>query len=190
MHKTRIKAVRLMIMMLGVVLLICACTVAEDPTSEQDTVYTVRVVNAAGDPYTFGVIVRIQSNGEQIAVLPIQKNGTVQKQLPGADYTVELVFTASDETYYYDQTDLTLSADKTELEIVVARGLMQEPQTIMIEDEEVPAYPIAVGSSYLELTDGRSYYLFAPEQSGHYRFAVTGGDATVGYYGTPPFCSK
>ncbi len=70
--------------------------------------------------------------------------------------------------------------------------LPEETQTLVIpsdsaEEQTVTAKALLVGKTKLSLQKGISYYLFVPEESGTYDFAVTKGNATVGYYGASTF---
>ena len=109
------KILRLMAALLAIALALCACggegggQTADNGT---DAAYQVTVKDAAGNPYTSGVIVRFLSGGEQAGMEVVDVNGTATKILPKGEYTVELVFTGDDEPYY-DKSDLILTADKT-----------------------------------------------------------------------------
>lgn len=118
------------------------------------------------------------------------ENGVAEKTLPKGDYTVELKFTGSGE-YHYDQTDLTLSADKTELEIILSYALGEESQTLYAQNKENAAYPIGTGCTYAELTAGeRNYFLFTPTEAGTYKFSAVSSDVQIGYYGAPHFVQE
>lgn len=159
--------------------------------------YTVRVVDGAGNPYTEGVIVRFMQGGTQVAMEVIGADGTVTKDLEKDDYTVELMFTDSGAAFYYDTTDLTLSADKKTLEIVLAMSQAGEAEHLNVpvagtgERADVEAYQVSVGSTYVKLTSGaRSYFLFTPAEGGTYQVSVNDAEVTVGYYGSPFFVQE
>ena len=61
--------------------------------------YKVNVKDPLGNPYT-GIIVRFLKDGEQAAMLKVGDTGSVSKELPRADYTVELSFTGDAADYY------------------------------------------------------------------------------------------
>ncbi len=148
--------------------------------------YTVRVVNAKGQPYSAGVIVRFHQNGTQVAMQVVDENGTVTKNLDKGSYTVDLMFTDSEAGYVYDQTDLTLSADKKELEISLAYELGEEETQLYIQDASHGAKYVGVGCTQVPLTPGgRTYYLFAPKEPGTYEIGVFGQVSGFGCYGTP-----
>lgn len=189
----RIKALLLATMMLLSVMLLAACGGEGDSTTQSgtDAVYQVTVVDSMGNPYTSGVIVRFLQNGEQKAMQKVSENGVAEKTLPKGDYIVELMFTDSDGAYYYDQTDLSLTAEKTELEIVLYYAASGEGQTLNAQGKEYQAYRVSTGSTYVKLTAGdRSYFLFSPTEAGTYKFSVTGEGLQMGYYGAPHFVQE
>ncbi|MBQ7801942.1 MAG: hypothetical protein IJ375_06440 [Oscillospiraceae bacterium] len=150
--------------------------------------YQVSVVDALGNPYTEGIIVRILSGDEQVAMQVVDAAGTVTKTLAKGDYTVELMFTGDASEYYYEQEGLTLSADQTSLEIVLAHTPTAEPQTLYVDGQEFQAYPVSVGGTYVSLTPGeRSYFLFTPTMAGTYEFSAGDEVEQIGYYGAPHF---
>lgn len=160
----------------------------KEPEQPRELTYQVKVTDALGNPYTTGVVVRFLRGGEQAALQAVDADGTANKTLSPDTYGVELMFTDSGASYYYDKTDLTLSADKTELQITLARALSGEKRSLYVQGEDVGGYDVDLGSTYVELTAGeRSYFLFTPTVAGTYRFSVEGGDASVGYYGAPHF---
>lgn len=161
-------------------------------TSESDvpseTTYKVTVKNALGAPYSSGIVVKFLQNGEQIAMQPCDANGVAAKTLASGDYIVELAFTDGTDSYYYE-SGISLSAEKAEVEVVLAYKITSEPQTLYVSTDEHDAYTLSVGCTYTELSkDSRNYFIFAPTESGTYRFTVVGNpDAQIGYYGAPHF---
>ncbi len=153
--------------------------------------YKVTVVDALGNPYTSGVIVKFLQNGEQVAMQAIDGEGAVERTMAKGEYTVELQFTSSADQYYYEQTDLTLSGDKTELQIVLSHAVSAEPQKLFVQGKETQAYAVGVGCTYVELSqEDRSYFLFTPTEAGTYEFSLVGSDAAIGYYGAPHFVQE
>lgn len=152
-----------------------------------DQTYTVTLKDAFGTPYT-GVVVKFLQDGEQVAMQPCDENGVVSKTLAGGDYTVELSPTDSAMSYY-TETELTLTTKKTTLDVVLAKTVSGEPETLSVGAEEFAAYAVSEGATYVELTEGkRSYYLFTPTQAGTYEFSVVNNaKVTLGYYGSPHF---
>ena len=145
-------------------------------------------MDALGNPYTEGVIVRVLSGGEQVAMQVVDANGAFTKTMAKGDYTVELMFTGDASEYYYDQTDLTLSADKTALEIVLVHTPTAEPQNLFVDGKEYLAYPVSEGGTFVELTPGeRNFFLFTPSVAGSYEFSAGDEVEQIGYYGAPHF---
>lgn len=190
----RIKALLLAFVMLCSVAL-TACSEGGDETTAAtgSAVYQVKVVDAAGNPFTSGVIARFMRNGQQVAMQVVDGNGVASKELEVGDYTVELQFT-SDVKCYYDTANVNLSAAQKELQIVLYYGLSGETKALFAHslldnaDKEHDASIVSAGYTYVELTAGeRNYFLFTPTQAGTYRFSVQGSDAAIGYYGAPHF---
>lgn len=183
------------ILLLSLSLLLAACggQGSESPatTLSADAAYRVTVVDASGAPYTQGVIVRFLQNGQQAAMQPVNSDGVAEKTLKRDNYTVELVFTDTSSTYYYDQTNLNLTADTTELTISLAYGAVATDRTIYAGGQDHPTYAVGVGGTYVTLTPGnRTYFLFTPTQAGLYRVSCKTEGTTVGYYGAPHFVQE
>lgn len=150
--------------------------------------YRVTVVDALGNPYTEGVVVQFMQNGAAAGMQVVGADGTAVKDLPDGDYTVELQFTSDTTQYYYDKTDLTLSADKKELTVTLAMLPDSKETTLTVGTKTLKSYGVGVGCTYLTLAKGeRNYYLFTPAVAGTYEFSVDDATATIGYYGAPHF---
>ncbi len=161
------------------------------------TEYRVSVADATGAPYTEGVIVRFMQGGTQASMQVVNEDGVAVKALPTGDYTVELQFTDKDVAFHYDRENLTLSADKTELTVTLAKGVSGDASylhalSLLTEDfSDHEAYAVEVGCTYVELTASeRNYFLFTPTESGNYRFSATDEDVAVGYFGAPHFVQQ
>ena len=156
-----------------------------------EAAYSVTIVDAMGQPVTSGVVVKFMQNGTQAGMQVVNENGVAEKQLPKGDYTVELQFTDSDAVYKYDTTQLTLSADKTQLQIVLSFGLGEKSQSLSVGTKETEAWYVTEGGTEITLdAQNRSYFLFAPTQSGTFEFSLSGSDAAIGYYGAPHFVQE
>ena len=163
-------------------------TSAEANNSGADAEYSVRVVDGSGVPYTSGVIVQFMQNGEKVALQTVNENGVAAKTLAKGDYTVELMFTGDAEDYYYEKEGLSLSAQQTELEVVLSQTITAEAQTLYADGGEYLAYHVSTGSTHVKLTEGeRTYFLFTPTAAGKYEFSVSDVTAQLGYYGAPHF---
>lgn len=159
--------------------------------------YRVSVADATGAPYTEGVIVRFMQGGTQASMQVVNEEGVAVKALPAGEYTVELQFTDKDVAFHYDQENLTLTADKTELTVTLAKGVSGDASrlhalSLLTEEfEDHEAYAVEVGCTYVELTASeRNYFLFTPTESGNYQFSATDADAVVGYFGAPHFVQQ
>ncbi len=172
-------------------LMCCTLVLSACGGGSADAAYKVSVVDALGNPYTSGVVVKFMQNGQQAGMQVVNEQGVAEKTLPKGDYTLELQFTGSDAEYHYDEDALKLSADKTELEIVLSYELSEESQGLSVQGKDVEAYRVTVGCTYVELDDeDRSYFLFAPAEAGTYEFSVIGSAAAIGYYGAPHFVQE
>ncbi len=155
-----------------------------------EAAYKVSIKDALGNPYTSGVVVKFMQNGQQAGMQVVNAEGVAEKALPKGDYTVQLQFTGSEE-YYYDAADLQLSAEKTELDVVLSYLQPDEGQSLTAQGKDCEAYVVSVGCTWVELDDeDRSYFLFAPTEAGTYEFSVIGSDAAIGYYGAPHFVQE
>ena len=170
----------LLVVALCLPLLLCSCG--------STATYRVTVTDALGTPYTNGVVVQFFKNGQQAGMQVVDENGVASKELDKGDYTVELSFTSADTSYYYDKTDLTLSADKTDLTVELAKAVSGEPTSLTADLVQCDAYAVDTGCTYVTLKKGeRNYFLFTPTVAGTYAFSLPGSDAGIGYYGAPHF---
>ncbi len=156
-----------------------------------DPGYQVKVVDAMGNPYTEGVVVQFMQNGAAVGMQVVDASGVAAKDLEDGDYTVELTFTDEKTEYYYDKTDLALSADKKELTVVLAKLPVKGDEQLTVGSVQKEAPSVGVGCTYVTLTKGeRNYFLFTPTMAGTYEFALPGSGATLGYYGAPHFVQE
>lgn len=189
----KIKALLLAVMMLLSVMLLAACGTNGDSTTQggSNATYQVTVVDGTGSPYTSGIIVRFLQNGEQVAMEKVNENGVAEKTLPKGEYTVELMFTDSNAAYYYDQNNVTLTAENPQLQIVLIYTTGGEARTLSVGNKEYQAYAVNTGSTYVKLNAGeRNYFLFSPTVAGTYQFSVQGEGIQLGYYGAPHFVQE
>ena len=189
----RMKALLLAACMLLSVMLFAACGGESqgETNTNTDPAYKVKVVDSTGNPYTSGVIVRFMKGAEQVAMQKVNENGVAEKSLAKDDYTVELMFTDDADKYYYETEGLTLSAEKTELEIVLYFAAGAETQTLTALDKEYEARYVFTGGTFVNLNAGdRNFFLFTPTEAGTYRFSVEGEGLQIGYYGAPHFVQE
>lgn len=152
--------------------------------------YKVTVKDALGNPYTSGVVVQFYKGEEQAGMQKVdEKTGIATKELEAGDYTVKLQFTDGADGYHYEEEGLKLSADKTELDVILAKKVADKGTALFVGNGEYEAYAVGVGCTYVELTAGeRNYFLFTPTKAGTYEFSIAdGADVTIGYYGAPHF---
>jgi len=162
----------------------------EDAANSNEAAYKVTLVNALGQPYTSGVVVKFMQNGQQVAMQVPNESGVAEKTMVKGDYTVELQFTGDGE-YAYDLSAMTLSAEQTELTVELSNKLSQQTQTLGVRGSVFEAHYVSAGCTQVELdSETMSYFLFAPTEPGTYEFSLIGSDAAIGYYGMPHFVQE
>ena len=194
------KIASLALAMLMLCSVLCACTEpnagstpsnpasSTNPTSgsngdPQKITYQVAVYDVYGNPATSGVVVKFLQNGEQVALQQMNAEGIAAKELDAGEYDIELMFTSGGTKYYYDTTDLKLSATKTQVTIHLCLEQSTEGETVYADGEEYTAYPISTGNTRVTLKPGRNYFLYHPEISGEYKMWAADTTYKVGYYG-------
>lgn len=199
MAMKKFKALALAALMVCSLALMCACTETpagtttnNNPTTTTPNAttanYQVSIIGADGKPATSGIIVKFMQGSEEIAMQAVNASGVAAKELDKGDYTVELMFTDTQTAYYYDNTDLTLSATKTELTIDLAYALSGEPELLYPSGDEVNAYQVRAGRTQVTLAAGkRTYFLFTPTEAGQYKLYTTDEAFATGYHGGPHF---
>lgn len=149
--------------------------------------YTVNIKDALGNPYTSGVVVKFMQGGKQVAMQSCDEQGTATKSLTNGKYNVVLQFADNDNEYYYD-TDIKLTPRKNVVDVVLAYKITSEPEIL---SDEYEAYTVNSGCTYVELKEGRNYFLFTPRKEGNYEFSIPEGkNVTIGYYGAPHFVQE
>lgn len=185
--KKNMKALLLAVLMLMSVMLFAACDgeggsveITETPLSAE-AAYKVSVVDAAGTPITGNIAVKFMQNGTQVAMQLVNESGVAEKTMARGEYTVELQFTDPDApAYLYDAAGLTLTAEKTELQVVLTQQLGEDFQELSVGK----AYYVLDGCTNITLDgENRSYYIFVPKAVGKYEVSLVGSDAPIGYYG-------
>ena len=163
-----------------------------DTTPTGNAAYSVKVIDALGNPVTAGVIVRFMQGGQQISMQTVNAEGVATKELPAGDYTAELKFTDAQATFFYDEKAATLTDTQREIEIVLYNGVDTDSgRPLFAQDKENIAYNVGVGCTYIPVTAGeRNYVLFTPKEAGKYQFSLVGGSSTLGYYGAPHFVQE
>ncbi len=157
-----------------------------------EEIYTVYVKDAFGNPYTSGIIVKFMDGDKQVAMQTVNDKGIATKTLESDTYGIALSFTDHEAQYYYD-TDIEVSSDKTEVDVILAYKVKKDAvETLGIGTKEFDAYYVNSGCTYVELKkDSRNYFLFSPKQAGNYEFSIAdNANATIGYYGAPHFVQE
>ena len=168
--------------------LMAACNNQGDEQLSGPATYSVKVVDAQGQPYTSGVIVKFMQGGTQAAMQPVDANGEAKKELERGDYTVELVFTDESASGYFDPATAVLSAEKTSLELKLTNRLSEETTPLFADGKDHAVYTLEAGSTYVPVTaNERNYFLFAPTKAGTYKFYTDNEQLAIGYYGAPHF---
>lgn len=176
---------KIMATLLAVTMLFSLCACGEQADSGMAN-YQVKVLDGQGAPLTSGVIVKFLQDGQQVAMQPVNGEGIAAKELAKGNYTVELTFTDSNLSGHYDQSDATLSADKTSLELSLVKTLGTVSYDLVVGEKTHTAFVIDTGSTYLTVkASERNYFMFEPTAAGTYKFYVNNDDVKVGYYGSP-----
>jgi hypothetical protein len=219
MMNKRVKAWLLCVLMLCSVLMLCACkgdeeksgepttapsqpsteatnpsTEATEPSTEPaapgNAFYKVTLIDGLGNPCGDKMLVTFMKDGQKVSMVKVDAHGVALKELPAGDYTVVVSSTNSELKFYYEAESATLTAEKTETEIVLVSEQGAVFQGINAYapggDEMLPydAYAVGAGCTHVYLTAGdRSYFLFAPTEAGTYELSVNGDAATLGIYG-------
>ncbi len=157
-------------------------------TQSADAAYKVTVQDALGTPFTEGIAIKFMNDGKQAGMQVLNDAGVAEKTLPRGSYTVELQFTSQEVQYICDTSDMTLTADKTELTVILSRPLGQEQVSLFANGKDNDAWLVADGCYNVTLNpESRSYFIFKPLQAGTYEFSLVGSDAAIGYYGESHF---
>lgn len=219
MMNKRVKAWLLCVLMLCSVLMLCACKGDEEKSGEPSTApsqpsteatnpsteatepstepaapgnafYKVTLIDGLGNPCGDKMLVTFMKDGQKVSMVKVDAQGVALKELPVGDYTVVVSSTNSELKFYYEAESATLTAEKTETEIVLVSEQGEVFQGINAYapggDEMLPydAYAVGAGCTHVYLTAGdRSYFLFAPTEAGTYELSVNGDAATLGIYG-------
>lgn len=176
----------LLVLVMALSLLLAACGESNTETGG-NAAYSVKVTDAQGVPYTTGVIVKFMKDGTQVAMQSVDANGVATKELEKGNYTVELVFTG-DNASYYDPAAAVLSADQTSIELQLTNKVGEDTTALFVDGNEHVAYPVSAGGTFVPVKAGvRNYFLFTPTEEGTYKFSVDNSALSLGYYGSPYF---
>lgn len=153
-----------------------------------EVTYTVTIKDALGNPYESGVVVQFMNGADQAGMQTCDENGVAKKTLKSGKYTISLKFASEDTAYHYDE--VTVTAANPDAEIVLSYKT-SEVQELFVGDGQYGAGVVNEGCTYVELEEGRNYFLYTPVQAGNYEFSLVDGDeAQLGYYGMPSFVQE
>lgn len=189
------KLISLILAVLLCAAMLAACgeqDAAEETTQNtKEAAYRVSVVDALGNPYTEGIIVSFTGENGETAMQKVNESGVAEKTLTKGTYAVELMFTGDENAYHYDAAGLEVTADATELQVVLAQAVTGNARMLYAQGGDREAYHVQAGCTYVTLKAGeRNYYLFAPTTEGTYEISVIGEVEGIGYYGAPHFVQE
>lgn len=150
--------------------------------------YTVTVKDALGNPYTSGVVVQFLQDGKQVAIQACDEEGVATKKLEKGEYTVALMSTDKEVSFYHEE-NLKLTEKDRELDVIAAYKTSGEPTVLYADSKECDAYDLSTGCTYVDLIAGeRTYFLFTPTEAGNYEFSIADdANVEIGYYGAPHY---
>lgn len=179
MKKTSlIKVLALVLVVACSMAVFAACGGENGGNASADATYRVVFRDAAGASYSEGIVVKFMQNGQQAAMQMVNESGVAEKTMPRGDYTVELQFTEGE--YVYDASNMTLTADQTELTVLLSQSLSEETYDLGVGT----AHYISEGCTNITLnSEERSYYIFTPKAAAKYEVSLIGSEAPIGYFG-------
>lgn len=171
-------------------LVACGDNGGKDTTGDQTTgstgepsgnaTYTVKVMDVLGNPYTENIIVLFKQNGEQVAMQPVNAEGTVSKELARGQYEVELQITQNAEKYHYTTEGLLLTAETTELEIVLSGVCGEEFEVLSVGSLSRYLYKLTFGEGTFQLEDLKGdldgTYHYSVDEEGFYTVTDEAGN--------------
>lgn len=147
-----------------------------------DITYSVTVVDYNGKPQA-DVFVQFLKDGyttESVSLIT-DADGVAKADLKKGNYTVSLSF--SKKGYHYDASSAVLSADVTDLKILVTKVVTSKNKMEQLYVGD--AYILAEGGTYVENMQANlpNYFLFTPTRSGTFTFSTSNPDAKISYWG-------
>lgn len=138
--------------------------------------YMVTVEDYFGNPMT-GAVVSLVTNGTMVAMQQVNDQGVMSVALIDGEYTVSLSFTDGVVRHYQP---VTLTPDKAAVTVRVAENVSDETGSIYGN----PTHFVKVGGTYVTLqSDIVTYFMFAPEEEGIYKFTTSDPTAVISYWG-------
>lgn len=168
----------------------------EDGTGDTDPEpqiidYTVKAVDAFGNPLEVSVIVEMFKDGESLGEMPIRKGSAIFRQEAG-EYTFEVK--PMEGKFYYDKSACVLNDEITEMTVTLYNYASDEnKQEIWIYEENIldhipyEAVQVSEGGAYVTIDRPEmTYFIFTPTRGGIYRFSYEASKkVTLGYFGSP-----
>ncbi|MBQ5711311.1 MAG: hypothetical protein IIV61_01735, partial [Oscillospiraceae bacterium] len=125
-----------------------------------------------------------------VAMIPIGKDGSVEKTMAAGEYTVEVASTDAAQKFYYDTAAAKVTADIPQIQILLAKEVGDVFETISAPSVAGGEYAtfdapyLEMGTTHVTVAGNeRNYFLMAPREAGAYEISVVGGGVTLGIYG-------
>ena len=167
------------------------------PDSNKDgkILYRIKVLNAEGEPLQ-NMIVSIYDGEEKLAVKITDEEGLAlcseANPLNASENAYRVVIAdPQNSDFYYDNALAILEDGKEEITLTVYETVTSLPsETLYLNDADVDSVSAPIlddGGYYLQLKEGRNYFVFVPTRRGQYKLSADGEGLTMGYYGSPHF---
>ena len=138
--------------------------------------YMVTVEDYFGNPMT-GAVVSLVQDGTMVSMQQVNDHGVVSVQLEDGEYSVSIAFTDGVVRHYQP---VTLTPDKASATVRVAENVSDETANLYGN----PTHFVKVGGTYVTLqSDIVTYFMFAPEEEGIYKFTTSDPNAIISYWG-------
>ena len=207
--KAIFKILALLCLMMGVLLIACACGGEDETTNttgsttapttapstsdgngdgegdkEELVNYTVRAVDAFGNDLEVSVIVEMFKDGESLGEMPIRRGSAVFKLAPDY-YTFEVK--PMEGEFYYNKNACVLDEETTEMTVTLYNYADEDDrEKIWIYDESVldhvpyDAVNVYEGGSYVTIDRPEmTYFIFTPTRGGFYKFSYESSKAVT-----------
>lgn len=145
-----------------------------EPTAPTgDVTYTVTVKDIMGNSYTENIIILFMQNGSQVAMQPVNAEGTASKVLPAGTYDIQLQITKDADKLHYVSEGLQVTAANASLEVILSQLPDEEYEVLNVNYLARNVYKITVldeTSFQLEDLKGQlsGTYLYTANENGGY----------------------
>ena len=155
-----------------------------EPTGGQtsnDVTYSISVKDVLGNSYTENIVVLFLQGGEQVAMQPVNAEGTATKVLPAGEYQIQLQVTKNAEDLHYASEGLVVTAENPALEITMSNRVIDEYEVLMVNGKERCVFVLTVNADgILQLEDMKGdlsgTYHYAANDDGGYDVTNADGD--------------